>query len=363
MNHTILVIEDELDVRSGIAEILGYEDMEVATAKNGDEGIKLAQKLLPDLIICDISMPVKNGYDVLLELQQDMSTANIPFIFLTARADQSALRYGMQLGADDYLTKPFHADELVSAINTRLAKKARIIQEYTSKAEELHHTLLFTLPQRLRIPLSGMIGGAEMLLMDRALIDSDHTPRIANLILRSGQRLHHMIENYLLLAQLEVFQYDPQRQESLLQESTDKSHIIIRDAARKRADHANRDADLNLQLKEMSVSIAAANLSKVVEELVDNAFKFSQPGTPVTISTETQGNKFILKIIDHGHGMTAEQIEQLSTTIQVRQELYEQKSFGLGFIIAQRLVELQKGEIAIESEPNKGTTISVYLTS
>lgn len=119
----ILLIEDNLEVRENTAEILELADFEVVTAENGKEGIKLAQQHLPDIIICDIMMPVMDGYDTIYFLSQNENTKNIPFIFLTAKTEMDDLRKGMNLGADDYLIKPFSEADLLKSIEIRLTKK------------------------------------------------------------------------------------------------------------------------------------------------------------------------------------------------------------------------------------------------
>ena len=126
----ILVIEDELFVRENIVDLLEAEDFDVFSTENGILGILWAQENLPDLVICDVMMPEINGHDVLAEMRQIPETSLTPFIFLTAMADKGDIRHGMELGADDYLTKPFTRGELLSAINSRLAKQAKLMEQY-----------------------------------------------------------------------------------------------------------------------------------------------------------------------------------------------------------------------------------------
>jgi serine/threonine protein kinase/CheY-like chemotaxis protein len=121
---SVLVIEDEIRIRQNIVDMLSYEGITAVQAENGLAGVQLARQYLPDLIICDVMMPGLDGYSVLRELQSEPATALIPFVFLTALSDRPQVRYGMELGADDYLTKPFDPDELIGAIRTRLAKHA-----------------------------------------------------------------------------------------------------------------------------------------------------------------------------------------------------------------------------------------------
>ncbi|BDD04290.1 response regulator [Aureibacter tunicatorum] len=134
-NNKILLIEDNVDMRENTAEILELANYEVITAENGKMGVEIAQKELPDLIICDIMMPMLDGYGVLYLLSKSTATASIPFIFLTAKAERADIRKGMNLGADDYLTKPFDDMELLNAIESRL-KKSEIIHKHFNQDVE-----------------------------------------------------------------------------------------------------------------------------------------------------------------------------------------------------------------------------------
>lgn len=122
MKKTILLIEDNQEVRENTAEILELSDYHVITAENGKAGVELARKELPDLIICDVMMPELDGFGVLHVLSKNTATSSIPFIFLTAKAEKDDMRKGMNLGADDYLTKPFDDVQLLDAIEIRLKK-------------------------------------------------------------------------------------------------------------------------------------------------------------------------------------------------------------------------------------------------
>lgn len=118
----ILVIEDEPEMRRNITTLLRYYQYEPVAAANGREGVEAARRDRPDLILCDVMMPELDGYGVLQALQMDAALARIPFIFLTAKGEKNDLRSGMDLGADDYLTKPVANAELVSAIEARLRR-------------------------------------------------------------------------------------------------------------------------------------------------------------------------------------------------------------------------------------------------
>jgi len=122
MKKKILVIEDEQNIIESIETLLEEEGYQIFSAINGKYGAKIAQEILPDLIICDIMMPEKDGYTVFKELSENPKTKLIPFLFLTAKVEPKDLRKGMEMGADDYIFKPFRSEELLSAIKVRLKK-------------------------------------------------------------------------------------------------------------------------------------------------------------------------------------------------------------------------------------------------
>ncbi|OJV21750.1 MAG: transcriptional regulator [Dyadobacter sp. 50-39] len=138
---TVLLIEDNAQVLENTAEILELANYKVLTAVNGKQGVQLAMEHIPDLIVCDIMMPELDGYGVLHLLGRDQRTADIPFIFLTARAEKEDYRKGMVMGADDYLTKPFDDVELLNAVQTRLDKFDRIKKSFERSAEGLDQFL------------------------------------------------------------------------------------------------------------------------------------------------------------------------------------------------------------------------------
>src|SRR5688500_10381853 len=137
MKKKILLIEDNPEVRENTSEILELAGYNVVVAPIGKVGVELAQKENPDLIICDIMMPELDGYGVLHILNKKKETAGIPFIFLTAKTEKTDIRKGMNLGADDYLTKPFDDTDLLNAIETRLRKSAMQQKQYDTSAEGL----------------------------------------------------------------------------------------------------------------------------------------------------------------------------------------------------------------------------------
>lgn len=138
MSYKILLIEDNSEMAENISSILQLAHYEVIHAPNGKIGVDLAQQKRPDLILCDIMMPELDGYGVVHILNKDPDTAHVPFIFLTSKADKSDFRTGMNLGADDYITKPFDGIDLLKVVEMRLKKNELLKSNYSNTAQDVN---------------------------------------------------------------------------------------------------------------------------------------------------------------------------------------------------------------------------------
>ena len=358
----VLLIEDDQQIQNNIREILGFENFSIITADNGMIGLELAKEHAPDLIICDIMIPGLDGYGVLSTLRQDESTATIPLIFLTGKTEWKDLRQGMELGADDYLTKPFSIPELLNSVTAQLSKKAVIEQQSRDKLDELRRNITFALPDELRTPLNGVIGLSKLLIEDPSLMAEAEGLKMLEEIHCSGERLYQLIQNFLLYADLELISKDPNRVEALRnQPASSFAKSIIEDIVLEKIQRSGRTLDLQLDLLNDQVQIAEPKLRKIVEEIIDNAIKFSDSGTPIQVITQTTKDTFKLSVIDYGRGMTPEQIAGLGAYLQFERRLYGQSGSGLGLVIAKRLTELHRGALKIESIPGEQTIVTIVL--
>ena len=356
----VLVIEDDGNIRDNTLELLEAEGYTAIGAENGLVGVASARAHLPDLIICDIMMPGLDGFDVLDELRQDPVTATIPFVFSTARADKSDMRRGMELGADDYLTKPFTQAELLKAIEARLAKQAALNKKFQKKLQDLRNNITLSLPHELRTPLTGILTGSAILQDDESLSPNE-VHDLMRIVHTSAQRLNRLVMNYLLYAELEIAQANPETVQALRQESYADAKSVIMTVALQKAQAVGRETDLNLELEEAMPRIEQTHLEKIVEELLDNAFKYSKAGAPVRVTGAPDQNVFVLSVADHGRSMTARQIADVGAFVQFERKIHEQQGSGLGLIIVKRLAELYGGELDIENTPGKQTTVRVVL--
>jgi K+-sensing histidine kinase KdpD len=268
----------------------------------------------------------------------------------------------MNLGADDFLTKPFSNDELLTAIRTRLDKQAAFDAVYQDRLDTLRQQVLLALPHELRTPLTGILGYAEILTIEGAGMSNEQVVETGHHIRRSALRLCRLVENYLMYIQLGVIGEDQETIELLLQGKTPQPANVIEQQAALVAHRVAREADLRLFSADVpTVQIFPDYLKKIVEELVDNAFKFSRPGTLVTVTTAVDHEHYLLTVSDHGRGMKPEQIASVGAYMQFERKLHEQQGSGMWLIIAQRLAEIHRGALHLESCCDQGTTVRVML--
>jgi signal transduction histidine kinase len=175
-------------------------------------------------------------------------------------------------------------------------------------------------------------------------------------------RLYDLIENYLIYAQIELVVHDPSAIETMRNSRTAEPRIVIEDQAIQKAQLYDREGDLNLSVTDVTaVRVVEDYLRKMIAELVDNAFKFSEPGRPVTVEGVQTGDYYQVRITDQGRGMTEEEISHIGAYMQFNRRFYEHQGSGLGLVIARRLAELHEGELIVESEPDQYTTTTVRL--
>jgi signal transduction histidine kinase len=357
----ILVIDDEEWLREMMLLALRQRGFEVIEAENGERGIDVARKELPDLILCDVNMDKVDGYLTLSSLRSEPATASIPFILMTGLADQAGMRHGMELGADDYLPKPFTIEALYAAVDARLKKAKTVREEAERKLADLRDNISMMLPHELRTPLNGILAYGEILVADAETIAPKDIAEMGQVIYDSGKRLERLIENFLIYAQLELLNSDPQYLHTLLRKQTPSPAPLIEQSAREQAALARRPQDLNLELANVPMPISDEYLSKIVEELVQNAFKFSSVGSPVHVTLADSEKAVTLTVSDTGRGFSTEHITKVGAYMQFDRKLHEQQGLGLGLTIVRRLTELHGGTLAIQSEKGAGTVVTIKL--
>lgn len=357
----ILVIEDEADVRDSIVDILNAEDFIVDSAANGQDGLTLIAEFRPDLVLCDIMMPILDGYGVLEHLRRQEATKTLPFIFLTAKADKAEMRTGMNLGANDYLTKPFTHDDLLGMIRARLGVNQAIQEKTHEQLETLRSSISTALPRELSGPLQEVMGLSAALEAEAESLDPVEVASYAKAILHNAHQVALLNQNLMLVSKLQAIDIDSPVAKTFRQQTTAAAHGLIQAVATEIAANYLRDEDLQIRLEVCNLQMSETSLKKICEELIDNAFKFSWEGKSVNVMGSHQEDYYTLYIMDYGQGMTPEQIAHVGAYQQFSTGIEASGGVGLGLTIAQRLVALHGGEMLIESLPGQQTVVRLML--
>lgn len=355
---TILVIEDDENLQSTITETLRYAGYEVRSASDASAGLTLAQTERPDLVLCDIGLPDHDGFEVFASLRADQRTAQIPVVFLTARAGDEAIREGMELGADDYLCKPVERRNLLRSIQARLRRSNQIEQRIQEQIEKAKFQMASRIPHEMKTPLCGILGWAEVLELgsfERGT--GPQTKEIGKVIRACGERLLGLTERFLLFIQIHY----------LLPHSSDKTSLcdgpplyvrpMAEEALRALALSSQRSDDLSLSIAEGCVRMESIYFKQLLTDLVDNAMKFSQPGQPLTVTSSLEHARYHLIVTDCGRGMSPQQVRSVGSFVQFDREHWEQQGSGLGLAIVKQLCQLHGGQLRIESQLGVGTRV------
>ncbi|HYV31847.1 MAG TPA: response regulator [Candidatus Binatia bacterium] len=356
-----LVIDDDDSFRQAAVCALQKKGFETCEAGDGAAGAELARRLLPDLIICDINMSKMDGYTLLETLRHEPATAAIPVILMTGMGDAASMRRGMNLGADDYLAKPFSAPQMFSAVDARLKQHQALRQNAEKKLADLRANLSLALPHEMITPLNGIFASAQILSTSPESLTLPEIAEYGATILQSAERLHRTVQNFLLYGQLEMQASDPKTLAGLREKRTEQARQVIEARARRQAEKATRIADLQLDLAEGSIAVGQDLFTKLVDELVDNAFKFSTAGTTVRVASSSSKDHYTLSVSDRGRGMDGDQIANIGAYAQFDRTTHEQQGSGLGLILARRITQLSGGEFSLQSQRDAGTTVTVKL--
>jgi signal transduction histidine kinase len=364
----ILVIDDEALLRDEVADWLEFEGNDVLTAENGQVGLELATQVVPGLIICDIAMPELDGYGVLLEVRSNPKLNAIPFIFLTASSTYEAMRYGMNLGADDYLTKPFKRTDLLNAVQTRLQKFSEqqdVAQEQLSAVrlafeDEKHKRLLQSrlvamFSHDFRNPLASILSSAELIKKyeDRLSAErkKDHLDRISG----SVRLLLQMLDDMLMIAEMEHGQlkYHPQPVDidRFVSETVEEFRLIY--------------GDSHVFVLETTFSDVIQSdpklLRQILNNLLSNAVKYSSSGSTVRVYLQATPRGLELCVSDEGLGIAEEDQKHLFEAFYRASNVTEQRGTGLGLPIVKEAIGLCGGDIRVISKVNEGSTFVIEL--
>ena len=341
-----LIIEDDVRWRTWVESNLESAGHQVHTASDGLVGLEMAGQVKPDVILCDIEMPRLNGFGVLEALRQQPGLSDIPLIFLTSRNARVDQRKGMALGADDYLTKPFSREELLSSIAGALSRRESLAERLRHYTEEHRRELAAPWAHELLTPINGIIGIASLLEAEPGAVSPTELRELARSIHASARRqqdLARKLVNHFQLEQLQEFKWhDP---------AVVEAGAGIEDEAIGMAERLGRSADLQVDCVRAAVTISGQWLRAATAELVENACKFSPKCSPVTVLARVLDGLYHIEVTDLGPGLAPEERAAIGAFRQFDRAKHEQQGLGLGLAIVRNIARLHRGSFGLEPGP------------
>lgn len=360
----ILVIEDEQPLREEILDLFHFEGFDVLGAQDGRIGIQQAHEQLPDLIICDINMPNVGGYQVLDELRAHPTTALIPFIFLTAKGERSFMRHGMELGADDYLTKPFTHAELLAAVRARLERNKTTAQMNPLELEQAKRKIARLVVHELRTPMVSISMTQNLITRQLGKLSQRELEELLETQNEGNRRLSRLVEQLAIIAQLDIGAFNQETIRthgmpmSIRKVITGAIHLARRFAYR------NYESEVNLidRAERDEVLCDSQYMKHALAELITNALNYSPENESVEIICQEIEGDIKIHIVDQGSGIPQHLLElALQDFEQINRETQEQQGLGMGLPLARRIIEAHGGTLELISNEGTGTQVIVSL--
>jgi signal transduction histidine kinase len=358
---TILLVDDETDLLEITASILEIEGYTVITADGVDIAIERIKSVLPDIIVSDITMPVKTGFDFLAYVRSQSQLQNIPFLFLSAHADIESIKTGKEQGIDDYLTKPVDYYLLLSTIKGKLKRKEELRKAFSDQTEQFKNQIFRLISHEMKTPLTSILGATELLSDSKEQFSQSELTEFLQMLQKSGKRLTSMVDDFLTAMKIEsgeIFR-DMHIVDTEINPRLAGEHLVMQ--FKELIQSHDLHIENHLPDRSVPVHLHLQHFEEILLRIFDNAVKFSPDKGRIQLRMTTEGSSVVFSIQDNGcgipkevHGKVFEKLEQIN------REKNEQQGSGLGLYIAGKLAAANKMKLSIDSEEGIGTTF--FLT-
>jgi len=371
----ILIVDDVSRNLKLLGSILYEKEYEIAMADSGKEALRILTEVSPDLILLDIMMPDMDGYEVCSELKKNEMTANIPVIFLTAKHELEHIVKGVELGAADYVTKPFNAKELLSRVKTHIDLKRRseqlisinenlerIVNERTlelldakSRLEKLDKSksyFLSLLAHELNTPINEIKGFTSILKSSTTDEDSLEALQYIDV---SVSRLQKYADLASLLTRLKADKYEFQFEEYRLDNLIDEVIFELKD----RSNECKVQFNVNMCTNCKNIRYDNYLVKKAFYLIIENAIKHSPANGIVHITGTNTGREYVVKIQDQGNGFTPESLETLFDLFTSDEIMHHKEGFGLGLATVKIIMDSHQGRINAKNMEPKGAELTL----
>ncbi len=362
-DYEVMIVDDVSDNVALLSGILYEKNIEISFAVNGIQALTAIRYNAPDLILLDISMPDMDGFEVCRQLKEDPATAHIPIIFLTARNQTEDIVRGFEMGAADFVTKPFNTTELLLRVMTQLnLKKSKdIIHSQNLKLNELNATkdkFFSIIAHDLKNPFNTMMGFSELLLNNLEQYDLEKIRRFVGILFDTSKHSYNLLENLLQWSKSQTGRIEMSPTKINLKTYIETSFMVVRSVAIK------KNIALVSEVPENFEVFADTNmLSTVLRNLLSNALKFTFTDGTIRVTARELGDLIEIKVIDNGMGISTDIITKLFRIDEHYSSMGtdKEKGTGLGLILCKEFVEQNGGTISVESEEEKGSTFKFTL--
>jgi len=360
----VLVAEDNSIMLEGIQDILEIDGYQVLTALDGQKALELMEQHHPALIVSDIMMPHIDGYQLFSVVRSDPRWVNIPFVFLTAKNQRVDVRFGKQLGADDYLTKPFEAEDLLVVVGAKIKRAAALQAATDVELSKLKQNVLNTLSHEFRTPLTYIRGYLDLILdegPDQFSVKDlgDFLQRVK----RGSDRLSSLVDDFIFLVMLETDEATAAFR--LGQTFFADIHVLIDAVVQKKRPWAHdRDVHLETDLDGAlpGTVLHADYIQDALGRLLDNAIKFSHKGKRVVVRATADEEWIHIAVQDYGIGIAAKEVLRLFRRLhQVNREHQEQQGIGAGLAIVKGIMDIHHGRVEVQSQVGQGSIFTLIL--
>ena len=353
--NKILLVDDELNIRETITELLIYENYDVKSASNGQEALDVLEYWSPDLIICDIMMPVMDGQILHKIVKENHSLTAIPFIFLTAKKEDNLMRKCLLDGVDDFMSKPFKMSELIAVVKAKIDRFEKIKNAYANLYIGKKNYFL----HEINTPLNVILGSIDLLIEYENLLEKNEIEVFYNSIKVSGERLNRTMQNLISYQNLKSNpnEFDDNSSSEIL-----NVFLIVKEKFFK--SYEGYEKRIIFDIDEANLKISEKHLHFILYELMDNALKFSSDNKSVIISGQRgSAESYELVIRDFGIGFSKEELKKIGAAQQFNREEREQQGLGLGLFLSKIIIKSSRGNFKIISRENEGTTIKIILAT
>lgn len=347
----VLVIDDEVRLRKNLAEMLTLRDYTVYEAADGVEGLKMAGKVIPDIILCDIMMPNSDGYDFITKLQST-EQANIPVIFITAKTDRDDERKGMNLGAGDFIRKPFSIDEIISSIEINLLKKSRFNDEVRNYNDNSTYEFARLVNgHEIRTHVNIILGMTSLLnQLNFDVKEKEGALKMLNRVELSGWQVLNTINHlyYFELTKLPTEEFKDKFDLSDVYNVSQRiKHLISR-----LGKLYDRESDIEHYLIGGNLSLPIMMYDYIIEELLSNSLKFTDKNTAITLSIISSENNLRIEVLDKGFGFAIKSIDDIKpfTRFNTNENI---AGLGLGLYNIKKLIEMVNGSMQVSVANNE----------